>query len=232
MTVPGGVASQIKAFDPAMFSGREAETLTLPAYSGGSEPRYAKPASATATNDPSKSAAEAAPTQSLIQQRDQLAAQLHALNAQAASLTAYIQAMQAQVQRAVRKRPAPGAGAQGTTHTRRQAWVSQISAAQADLAQKEAALGPENQAVTAAKYKVQSLTRTYQELPIREKQEFVKEVHQYVRKQVTLINTLADAGKPEARRLSSVRRQQRQLQAEIALLNSEIASHDASAPGH
>jgi prepilin-type processing-associated H-X9-DG protein len=44
MNLPGGVASQIKAYDPAMFSVREAGTLKLPAYSGSSEPRYARPA--------------------------------------------------------------------------------------------------------------------------------------------------------------------------------------------
>ena len=39
----GGVTTQIKAYDPAMFSVGEAGTLTLPAYSGRSEPRYARP---------------------------------------------------------------------------------------------------------------------------------------------------------------------------------------------
>ena len=33
--LPGGVASQIKAFDSAMFSVEESDTLTLPAYSAG-----------------------------------------------------------------------------------------------------------------------------------------------------------------------------------------------------
>ena len=43
MNLPGGMGSQLKAYDPAMFSVREAGTLTLPAYSGRNEPRYAKP---------------------------------------------------------------------------------------------------------------------------------------------------------------------------------------------
>jgi len=45
MNIPGGIATQLKAYDPAMFSVREAENLTLPAYSGGSEPRFARPVS-------------------------------------------------------------------------------------------------------------------------------------------------------------------------------------------
>jgi len=43
MTMPGGIATQIKAYDPAMFSVKQASALTLPAYSGGGTPRYAKP---------------------------------------------------------------------------------------------------------------------------------------------------------------------------------------------
>ena len=39
---------QLKMYDPAMFSVREAGALTLPAYSGGSEPHYAKPVVHTA----------------------------------------------------------------------------------------------------------------------------------------------------------------------------------------
>ena len=46
MNLPGGVASQIKAYDPAMFSVQAAPTLVLPAYTGGSQPRYAKPVDA------------------------------------------------------------------------------------------------------------------------------------------------------------------------------------------
>lgn len=48
LNLPGGIASIFKNFDPAMFSIRQAQTLTLPAYSGSSEPRYAKPVSAGA----------------------------------------------------------------------------------------------------------------------------------------------------------------------------------------
>ena len=45
MNVPGGIAAQLRSFDPSMFSVKQIEALRLPAYSGGSEPRYAKPAS-------------------------------------------------------------------------------------------------------------------------------------------------------------------------------------------
>ncbi len=48
MTLPGGVGTQLKAFDPAMFTVQQAATLTLPAYSGGNTPRYAKPVGETA----------------------------------------------------------------------------------------------------------------------------------------------------------------------------------------
>ena len=43
LNLPGGIVNQIKAFDPAMFSVQEDGALTLPAYSGGSEPHYARP---------------------------------------------------------------------------------------------------------------------------------------------------------------------------------------------
>ena len=49
MNLPGGISTQIKAFDPAMFSVEESDTLTLPAYSGGSQPRYARPLGKEAT---------------------------------------------------------------------------------------------------------------------------------------------------------------------------------------
>jgi len=52
MNIPGGIATQLKAYDPAMFSVREAGTLKLPAYSGNSEPRYARPASLMGNPDP------------------------------------------------------------------------------------------------------------------------------------------------------------------------------------
>ncbi len=318
IAMPGGVASQIKAFDPAMFSVREAATLTLPAYSGESGPRYARPlaeetalrgasdflAGQIAILQPRQRLAEEAlvsykahhrarPDQrkladlmrayntktmeyqallmrlsvvkvqldvtkmqkqrldqsassepgvatllqpsasssaraSLLQQRDHVKASLNFLNAQAAALTAQIRMMRVQTQQAMKKMPPPGAGTQEMTRTRAQALVSHISAAQVDLDQKEVTLGPKNQAVIAAKYKVQSLERAYQELPIREKQEFVKEVHQYVRKRGALINALAGENKAMSRQLSSVRRQQSQLQSQIALLNLEIIRQDGS----
>lgn len=55
MNLPGGVATQIKAYDSAMFSVREAGVLTLPAYSGGSAPRYAKPVLHSAPHSTSNS---------------------------------------------------------------------------------------------------------------------------------------------------------------------------------
>lgn len=48
LNLRGGGADQLKRFDPAMFSIQQAQTLTLPAYSGSGEPRYAKPVSAGA----------------------------------------------------------------------------------------------------------------------------------------------------------------------------------------
>ena len=45
LNIPGGIGDQIGRFDHAMFSVKQTEALRLPAYSGGSEPRYAKPAS-------------------------------------------------------------------------------------------------------------------------------------------------------------------------------------------
>ena len=44
LDMQGGIASQLKSFDPAMFSVQEAPTLMLPAYTGTDTPRYARPA--------------------------------------------------------------------------------------------------------------------------------------------------------------------------------------------
>ena len=46
LTASGGIASQMRQFDPAMFFIRQAATLTLPAYAGQGEMHYAKPVSA------------------------------------------------------------------------------------------------------------------------------------------------------------------------------------------
>ncbi len=43
---PGGIASQIRQYDPAMFSARHAATLTLPAYTGNGQMRFARPVTA------------------------------------------------------------------------------------------------------------------------------------------------------------------------------------------
>ena len=48
LAMSGGVGNQLEAFDPAMFSVRQAQLLTLPAYSGGSKPHYARPVGETA----------------------------------------------------------------------------------------------------------------------------------------------------------------------------------------
>lgn len=51
LSLPGGLASQIRQFDPAMFSVQGAATLTLPAYAGSGAPHYAKPVSGAETQD-------------------------------------------------------------------------------------------------------------------------------------------------------------------------------------
>jgi len=43
LNLRGGMASQLKSFDPAMFSVRYDVLLTLPAYAGANGPRYARP---------------------------------------------------------------------------------------------------------------------------------------------------------------------------------------------
>ncbi len=49
MNLPGGVATQLKAFDPAMFTVQQATTLTLPAYTSSGVPRYARPVGSAAS---------------------------------------------------------------------------------------------------------------------------------------------------------------------------------------
>ncbi len=223
MNIPGGIASQLKSFDSAMFSVREATTLTLPAYSGGNEPRYAKPVSGVFADASQQGRMESDLSRSLTQQRYQLEVSLSSLNAQDAFLLAQIQTIRTQAQQAAKKPFYPGANTQKMIQARRQALVSQIAAAQANLSRQEATLGPENQAVIAAKYKVQSLTRAYQELPIWEKQEFVREVHQDMQQRAALLNSRTPADKEISRQLVSVRKQQAQMQVQIDLLDARIA---------
>ena len=52
LNIPGGIASQITAYDKAMFTVQKSTKLTLPAYTGADAPRYAKPASAAAVPTP------------------------------------------------------------------------------------------------------------------------------------------------------------------------------------
>ncbi len=78
-------------------------------------------------------------------------------------------------------------------------------------------------AVIIAQRKLDSLEREYQELPIWEKQQFIEEVHQYTRQRVALTGTAASTNRPRARQLSSIRRQQLQLRAQIDLLNAQTA---------
>jgi len=44
LNLKGGITVALSSFDPAMFSVQEARALRLPAYDGGTEPRYARPA--------------------------------------------------------------------------------------------------------------------------------------------------------------------------------------------
>ena len=235
INLPGGVAEQIRHFDAAMFSIREAGALRLPAYSGGSEPRYAKPISAASADTSRQRTTAADQSRPLILKRDQLKAQLHAYNEQDAALTAQNRIMHMQVQQAMKKlTPPPPRG----THSRnqidpeRQALARQLAAAQVELRLKEATLEPDNPAVIAAQRKVQSLEKAYREQPIREKFQFAKEVHQYIRGQVAAFSALAQADKATSRQLSSVREQQRQLKSSIAFLDAQIAQSNASARGH
>lgn len=231
MNIPGGVASQIKNFDPAMFSVKEAGTLTLPAYSAIGEPRYAKPVSAASANDARKRMVEAASSQSLAQQRERLQAQMIALNTEDAFLTTRLQMMQAQAQQAVKKPLYPGANTRNMIHTQRQDLVSQIARAQADLAQKKATSAPQSPALLRAQVKLQGLEYAYRQLPIWEKQEFVREVHQDIRQRTASLNAFAHIHKAMSSQLDSVRLQHLQVQAEIADLDARITRRNRLAPG-
>ncbi len=45
LNISGGIATQLKSFDKAMFGVRAVKRLVVPAYSGVSQPKYAQPAS-------------------------------------------------------------------------------------------------------------------------------------------------------------------------------------------
>ena len=74
LNIPGGIASQITAYDKAMLTVQQAAMLTLPAYTGGDTPRYARPVSATDAPAPPTSSSTQRQTMlaSLQQQRDTL----------------------------------------------------------------------------------------------------------------------------------------------------------------
>lgn len=52
LNISGGIASQIKTFDKAMFSVEPAKRLIIPAYSGVSQPKYALPVPAASEKNP------------------------------------------------------------------------------------------------------------------------------------------------------------------------------------
>ena len=55
VSMAGGIASQIKSFDPAMFKvDRSVKPLLISAYAGGIEPKYAVPATTTVASDGDK----------------------------------------------------------------------------------------------------------------------------------------------------------------------------------
>ena len=43
INLPGGAGDQIRAFDPTMIKVQAAARVLVPAYSGASQPKYAKP---------------------------------------------------------------------------------------------------------------------------------------------------------------------------------------------
>ncbi len=126
LNVPGGITDQINRFDPTMFSVRAGDMLTLPAYSGGSEPRYAKPV-LSSSPEAVQQGVLGAGSQSLAQQRKRLQEQLVASDAEAAALTAQMQRMQVQIQQAVKKLPDYDSSTRGLSQIRRQTLTNQIA---------------------------------------------------------------------------------------------------------
>ncbi len=229
MSLPGGVASQLKAFDPAMFSVQGSGMLTLPAYSGGSQPRYAKPVSAAIARQQALDAdLSRAQASALAQQHEQLQAQLRAMDAEAAAVSTYLRGMHARVTYAAKGQPSLDAYSLALMAVERQALAARLAAAQADLSQKAATLPPASPAVITAKRKVQALEQTYREQPIRGKQAFVKAVHQYNQRRAAAL-ALASAEDAAARQLRSIQARQHQLQAAIAFLDAQIAQHKTPA---
>ncbi len=236
LNMPGGVASQLKSYDSAMFSVKEARALTLLAYTGTGEPRYAKPISAASADDVRKRTVEAELSRALIQKRDQLKAQLRSLDEQAASLTARIQMMRIQARREAKgltPLAPPGTNLRNQADPAMQALAAEIVAARKDMDQKEASgMTPQHPSIISARNRLKSLEKLYQEQPIKEKYQFVKKVHEWNRRTIALLNSLADKDNTPAHQLSNVQKQQRQLQATIAVLNVQIAHQKVLAPGH
>ena len=218
----GGIAMQIRYFDKSMISVQKAETLDLPAYSGESGPRYAKPVT-LASFDTDRA-------QTLIHKRDQLAAQLNALNEQADSLNAQLQHIISEANQAVKKLPPPLPKFDEQTRLRRDALSRELTNALADLQQKRATLAPDNPAIWSAKAKIQAIKYEcqHQHISIAEKQKFIKEVHQYNRQTVAIFNTAANKGRNTALQLNDIKKQQHYLQAAINLLNRQVASEKKS----
>jgi len=234
MNLPGGVAGQIRSYDPAMFSVREAGTLTLPAYSGTGEPRYAKPISAASANDARKKREEA--LRNLIQRRDQQKERLADINAQAASLTSLILAGREQTQKRVRKLMPPtlrGAGVPNATDIERRTLATEIAATQVNIDEKIASgMTPQHPAVLLAQRRLQALEQEYQHLAIKEKYQFAQEVHQYVRQQKAIISGMGGANEAAARQLINVQRAQMLSRTIITALNGAIAQLSASPAAH
>jgi len=232
MTHPGGIAAQIKMFDSAMFSVKDAGALMLPAYSGGGVPRYAKPVPMTSAETGPQRGTDAELLRSLMQEREQREAQLSALKVQAEALSTQAEIVRKQAEQALRGPAGGSSSAADLSQIRRRTLSRKIVAEQASLAQMKATLTPRHPEVVVAERKLHLLKRDYQELPVWEKQQFVRSVHEYIRSQALSVNALTNASRQALRQRYGVQRQERQLEAEIATLNAQITRAQGTGPEH
>ena len=218
VNLPGGVAAQLKMSDPAMFSVREDMELTLPAYSGGSRPHYARPAQAgqsAGTGQQVSASAEAGSQQALRQQRDQLQQQKDVLSRQIAALKATAPTGQAQPETSA-KDPFSSSS---LAEIERRIIARKLAQARVDIIDKKAEYGytPQHPEIVAAQAKVRLLQNAYSHL-LQEKQQFPAQGRVHRQRQVALL----DEASVRERKLYAAQIQRVLIQADIARLQVQI----------
>ncbi|MGI4791019.1 MAG: DUF881 domain-containing protein [Janthinobacterium lividum] len=224
LNISGGIASQIKQFDKAMFSDREAAMLTLPAYAGTAMPRYAKPAEFSGqAQAPGSDVARTG----LLTQRSRFATQLEASRSERDSLKDRLQTMRHQVlQKAItisQSRPpvtmGPNKMSTGMkTHQSEIVLTKPVAEALSELRKN-----PHPPVQVASQNQLK---------PTEAKIQFLHDVHTYQLKWIDLYNAEANSEAETRHKINVDRLIQHRLQDQITRLDKQFRKQNETVPAN